>query len=220
MAGLLKDSGLVEYKSVKAVFESTELRHATRKQMNDYLRSNGKIGLVIAPSTDRINLGKYAISCLLRILTQNKLGTNHTVCFDRQVFVSASQGLGFARELEVPEATKLNFEENSKEVRGIQFADLVAHNFATRLKAALNGKDKLVMMRDEDPADESEVPLSFELFVNLRNSVFIDGTPLGEEMPELAMSKATGLFIAPECGDNLKKKAEELFGTVYLGCVH
>lgn len=220
VAGLLRKSGLLEYKSVKAGFETAELRQEIRTKMNNYLRSNGKIGLVIAPVTARTHLGEYALSCLMRILTQNELGAAHVVYFDREVFTSKTQGSIIAKKLEIPTEIKLNFEEDSKETRGIQFADLVAHNFATRLKAGLSGNDKLVMIQDEEQAEYSEVRLSFELFVNLRNSVFIDGTPLGEEMPELAMSRATGLFIAPECGEDLKQKAHELFGVVYLGCVH
>lgn len=192
-----------------------------RRAIGRYLHLNGQVGIVIVPWTERRKLGEYAIRAFSEILDKNNLGKHHKIYFDEGTFESKQAAISLSENLPFSDGIQFNFEQDSKKIRGIQIADYAAHNCALQLKAKVTGVEKYVKAGKASGYDpDLDIELSFELFANLRYSMFHDGKPLGDEPPDLMSCMATGYYIAESCNDKIKGAANRLFKTVYLGCIH
>ena len=116
-------------------------------------------------------------------------------------------------------------EQNSKIIRGIQVADLVASKCSTMLKETLGLIDKTVKAGPKSGYDpDMEINIGFELWADIRYNFFSDPPINPDEWDSMLDCKAIvgkkGLFISENCTDEVKAAAEGRFGEMYLGCIH
>jgi hypothetical protein len=115
-------------------------------------------------------------------------------------------------------------EQDSRETKGLQLADLVAHTAGLMLLDSLGLLKKVVKAGDNSGYDpDTEIQLGFEMWASLRYHFFFAGpVPEQDEVYKGALTKvgSNGLFIAPSCDDKLRAAAIDRFHECYLGCIH
>jgi hypothetical protein len=218
-AGL--EPGVDEFKS-RSMMKENPRQVILRGSLKKILRRETKIGLVVAPRSDRETLGSAALNCLEKIVISNDLTTQaHSVYFD--------QGIRSPRDFprEISQRCEIYFGQDSKRCAGIQMADLAAHTLASMLLEELGFLKKNVRAGENSGYDpDTEMNIGFELWADLRQAFFM--TPFSNEQmhSEDIIESATydvsscGLYITPTCSDALRQAAEKRFGSCYLGCIH
>jgi hypothetical protein len=189
-----------------------ELKHVAREY---------RVGLVIAPSEPRYLFGTAAIDALSKFITANSLSSRRLrVFFDQGILARQPNSLPDALAL-----AEVACDCDSRLIRGLQIADLVAHTAATMLLAELGLVNKVVKVGEESGyGPDAEMTLEFELWASLRYQFFhadviVPNDP-DADIDLTANVADHGLFIAPECSDVLRNASLERFGTCWLGCIH
>ncbi|MCC5648052.1 DUF3800 domain-containing protein [Nostoc sp. CHAB 5824] len=201
--------------------EQAILREALKK----VLRSC-RIGLVVLPAMERDQLDKEALQCLAKILRKNNLdNSRHLIYFDQAIFSSVTVAQCQSNHFKFKKKCTLCFEQDSKQVIGIQLADLAAHTCSTMLLETLGYVKKTIKAGDNSGYDEDEnISLGFELWASIRYSFFYGDfeIPQNDWQRELAVKDVAsyGLYIAESCDRKLEQAVNTRFGDVYLGCIH
>lgn len=143
---------------------------------------------------------------------------------DQGLFSSEKAAQHFLNELDIKEA-QLFAEQDSKQIRGIQLADLVAHMASIQLKSSMGLITKMVKAGSNSGYDpDEEMELSFEMFGTLRYCLFNEGNnkpQTGDQFIDVVMAVSNaGLFISESCSEDLAGYARGTFGSIYLGCIH
>ncbi|MDO6588944.1 hypothetical protein DS901_13835 [Loktanella sp. D2R18] len=122
----------------------------------------------------------------------------------------------------VPLNCSIHFEQDSKQVLGIQLADLAAHTCAMMLLDTLGKPKKLVDWPDSGYGDDVDVDLPFELWAYFRNSFLSIQTheDNADFDPAIVDVAEHGLHIDPRVNEVLAEAALRRFGEMYLGCAH
>jgi hypothetical protein len=217
------EPGVDEFKSSARMTGHPE-QVALRSELQRLLRGY-RLGVLVVPSTARASLGEEALRGLAQIARLNSLTAAGLVAwFDEGTFVSINQALKLSAELKINEYCELRAEQDSRIVKGIQLADLVAHTCGTMLLETLGLVTKQVKAGHESGYDpEMELELGFELWAGLRYQFFHAGPVTGQEEPyegTLMNVGLHGLHIAETCSGQLRSAAEKRFGQCYLGCIH
>ena len=188
-----------------------------RSDLTEYVNSKCKWGVLVLLDDKRYTL----LPDILQLFSEMQNNG-----FEGPADVFLDEGLLALRDLTVLE--KLEFIHraqicSSHTVLGIQLADLIAALCGVRLKEAISGQQKILTYGKEsgfDPPIEAE--LGFELWASLRYSMLHAPDAMGEDMPGMAMfpTHGYGFVSSPSCSENLRAKAEKIFGAVYLGCIH
>lgn len=226
VAGVLRRAGMTpgahEFKSSARMDGAPHLVQA-REEMFALLSNDRKIGVLVAPYGSRPRLGEYAIEALAKLATANELLGDHLkVFFDEGLFRPREVGTASAERVGLPDTWDICLEQDSKEVLGLQMADLVAHTAGGMLLSQMRMATKTVKAGENSGYDpDDEVPLDFELWARLRWS-FFHGGPVGESDLDLAtmMVRDFGFFCSPDCSSTLAEAADRCFGTAFRGCIH
>lgn len=179
-----------------------------------------KVGLLIAPHTKYQSFFHLdLLHCLINILNRNNLTAPHKVYLDQGIFTKNNKIIEAKSLLE---SLKSNFgctihlEQDSKNIRGIQLADLAAHYCSTKLKEELGSLKKNVSPRAIGYPTNEEINIGFEMFIRMRWLFFI-GNYIDDEILK-GLYENSGLWITDRCNDKLAQAAKAAFNQVYLGC--
>lgn len=220
----LQDAGFVpgvgEFKSGARMSDRQELQDL-RAALSALIQHACKIGVVVAPVYARSRIGEIVLRGLGKMLEAGVLpAEQRTVFLDQGMFKSAHNAAIAALEVPVLHDQQINAEQDSRAALGIQLADLVAHTCSAMLRAQLYGTEKTVKAGENSGYDpESDVELEFLLWASMRYA-FLSRPDMSRWKEEPIFDSTPGLFIDPECSEELSAAAFECFGTVWLGCIH
>ena len=212
--------GRDEYKSGARMAGNNQFLEL-RSRINEILFSC-KVGLVIVPLEKRELLGEEAIKCLEKVINANDLsGRTHQAFFDQEISVGSAT-------LERFRSSKINCEiylgQDSKNMTGIQLADLAAHSCSIMLLEHMGLIKKKIRAGENSGYDRDvEIDLGFELWTSLRYTFFKGAPELGEDFKneDLVFDvESHGLFISQYCNAGLRSAAIARFGKCYMGCIH
>lgn len=195
-----------------------------RCKLKEILSSSYRYGVVLHPSAHRSSFGREALVGLAKICRANGLTSLPQVAyFDQGIFPTSAVAIGLARELGLVDYCHLYPEQDSRLVRGLQLADLVAHTCATMLLEALGLITKSVKAGPNSGYDpDLDIGLGFELWAGVRYQFFSSGLPddirSNEDM--VVDVESRGLHISDACPAPLREAARSRFGKQYLGCIH
>ncbi len=188
--------------------------------------SNTRVGVVVAPITERGLLGHHALLGLRKILSAKYLaGKSHSVFLDQGITVDRDSCKDLLGE---PGAfCEVHQSQDSKLIGGIQLTDLTAHLLGGMLLDSLGLVSKLVCAGENSGYDpDLEIELGFELWTSLRYHFFMAPQPNPGTIPDDPIGNLIfdvenfGLHISGGCSQALKEAALLRFGTCYLGCIH
>lgn len=226
MSGLYKRFGYdpltFEFKSSAKMHADQNLRKL-RSAMKSFIGRGCKIAVCIVEDDKR--LGPAGLELLKSALSHPRLaGERHTVYFDEGLFSSTkSAEVLSGNEAELDECS-FHFEQDSRAVKGIQLADVVAHNCGVMLAETLSKEPKMVTLSTpgDDLYDGTEVELEFELWATIRYAFLSQNKPNPKDDFELAFVDVFpwGLFIDQGIDERLAVAAMGRFGENYLGCIH
>ena len=217
--------GIEEFKS-GARMDSSPAQARARKRLQSVIRRNCRIGVVVTPHYPRQLFGHEALLGLNKILSKNGFeSTSHDVFFDQGIFGCASASERAADALCGGRGCSFHFEQDSRQVLGLQVADLTAHTCATMLLAQLGVVKKMVKAGENSGYDpNSDMELEFELWANVRWNFFA----AAPRHPDTWKSQldfqvdvaSRGLHIAETCHETVRNAALARFASMYLGCIH
>ena len=231
-AGLPKD---LEFHSANRMDGNGSMRRL-RDTMQALLPFHARVSVLIASRSERSILGRLALRSLDQTLRSNGLlegGAQHEFFLDEGLFSSTQAADAVIDELRLRDAGRFQVEQKSHAVRGIQFADLVAHTCGQMMKDALGLLRKEVRAGENSGYDpDSMMSLGFELWASVRYCFFGRSPEYSvedhkkdvgvEKMIEMMSVevKGRGLFLSEGCSSQLREAAEARFGSMYLGCIH
>ncbi|MGY4538707.1 hypothetical protein ACVW0P_003129 [Mucilaginibacter sp. UYNi724] len=228
IAELMKTCGLdpdeFEYKSSANFSKQPELIEF-RSKLKGIVQQSCHYGVVVLPRYKRDKAGQECLLAIKQFITANsQIEPPLSIFMDQGLFLSEKAANTLFDELKIND-TKFFAEQDSKQIRGIQVADLVAHMASIQLKSAMGLINKMVKAGENSGYDpEEEMELSFEMFGTLRYSIFNKGNdkpPTGDQFIDAVMTVGkAGLFISEYCSADLANSAQGTFGTIYLGCIH
>ncbi len=211
-----------EYKSSAKMKGDKEIQ-ALRSGLKSYIAMNCKIAVCVVDGDKR--LGPAALKLLSSALFHPILeGQPHKVFFDEGLF----QSVKAARELSDGDAELAScqflFEQDSRQILGIQLADLVAHTCSTMLLETLGHISKRVVL--DAPGDSVyhglEVELGFEMWAGIRYAFLSQNKQNPKDEFDLANVDFYPwvLFIDESASAQISAAAMKRFGENYLGCIH
>jgi hypothetical protein len=244
VAPALRGAGITprkqEYKSGMRMDEHPEMR-AARDALLQLAGSRMRVGICIAPYSDRRNLGRDTLQALQSIMVRNGIKPSRTtVYFDQGIFPSAAEATRLKQLFHFLRPCVIYPVEDSRARLGIQVSDAVAASFGQIVKEELTGQRKMVdvgpLLGWTVPAMES---LGWELLTRLRRGLFtrpfVSGEayapatdpvvldPIYDDVTIYGQNPVLlgwGVQVAPEADGQLRKAVEEGLGRVWLGCVH
>jgi hypothetical protein len=210
-----------EYKSSNIKNNNSADRQLRSELQEIILEKDCRIAIVVCDINEREKIGEFVLKLIIDLSTKERFGNNFiTINFDEGI-LSSKVKANFEKLLS-PAKITINDNCNSKEVYGLQLADMVAHMIATILRCDLGSLKKLVPVGDNSGAEtDLLVALEFELWANLRYQLaFSEGRAINESDKDDfgALLEPFGLYISDRC--RVKELAVMRFGTVYLGCIH
>lgn len=216
--------GVDEFKSsarMSAHSEQVRLRGELLEVTRSY-----RIGVLVAPITERADLGRLALEGLDQIARANRLaGTVELeAALDEGLFSSTEEASRVIDASAVRGYCTVRPEQDSRQVKGLQLADLVAHTAGVMLLDSLGLVTKTVKTGPNSGYDEDlDIGLGFDLWAGLRYQFFESGpVPDQDEIYNGALMNVglNGLYVAPSCSDELRAAADGRFGQCYVGCIH
>ncbi|MCF6358179.1 MAG: DUF3800 domain-containing protein [Draconibacterium sp.] len=194
-----------------------------RNDLKNIIASVCKIGLVVLPTSERKNIGIETFKGLKQIIDSNDFKEKIEIFIDENYFKNVNTGEKYAKEIGL-ENCELNLEVDSKKVKGIQLADLVAHTCSTMLLEQLKIIDKKVKVGENSGYEpDMDVELGFELWAEIRYNLFgeidMERFENGDGFP-MKITEPYGFYVSEYCDETLKKNAKERFGEIYMGCIH
>lgn len=189
----------------------------------DFMTFNCRMGIVVIPRIHRGHLGYECIKALKQFITINSdLTKPLEIYFDQEMFHSIDKAGKFIESLNFVDC-KFYLEQNSKDIKGIQLADLSAHVKSIQLKTAMGLLKKIVKpINNLGYEPDIEVDIGFEMRVSLRYWFFNE--KYKESMDSIDDFYFTvepyGLYVSDLCDKNLADVARKTFSKVYLGCIY
>ena len=215
--------GTDEFKSSATMSQHLE-QVALREELRDVLGGNFQIGVLVMPSTERRELGREALCGLRKFVMANDLTQKGLRAFiDEGFFSSREEAKQLAMTVEIDDLCQIEAEQDSREIKGLQLADLVAHTCATMLLETLGLVSKQVKAGPHSGYDpDLELDLGFELWAGIRYLFFNGELPSTVESNEgmIVDVASYGLHVPAACSQELREAAIERFGESYLGCIH
>jgi len=224
----IKSSGLVpgidEYKSGTHVG-----KHPEQAELRDKLKSivyRTKIGVIVHPYDKRDEVGVTALKGLKQILNYYKPPEElHSTYFDENIFKNITEAEILSSKLGINEFSNCYFEQDSRIIKGLQLADLVAHTCSIMLLETLGLVTKTVKAGNNSGYDpDLDIEIGFELWAGIRYNFFAKPPPHPDQWRDQldfkSVVKDVGLYISDACSEQLREKALDRFGEMYLGCIH
>ncbi|HFD86325.1 MAG TPA: hypothetical protein ENJ35_01465 [Gammaproteobacteria bacterium] len=170
-------------------------------------------------------LGPAGLELLRCALTHPQLANiRHEVFFDEGLFPSVRAADSLVNNSKALGTCRFHFEQDSRDILGIQLADIVAHTCGTMLLETLGHISKMIVV--DEPGDsiyhDMEVELGFEMWAGIRYA-FLSQNKLNPKNDfELANVDVFpwGLFIDDSVDEQIASASMDRFGEMYLGCIH
>ena len=228
VADALLQSGLTPY--VDEFKSGNWMKHnptqiAAREKLRTIVREHCRLAVVVAPDEPREMLGGEALVCLNKVLQTNSFRSDsHEVFLDQGLFRHEGEGKEHIPFM-LTRLCTFSFEQNSREVLGLQLADVIAHTCASILLDELGVLKKKVKAGESSGYDPNlEIDLAFELWASVRHNFFAAAPPppaTWESQLDFQVDvESRGLHVALACEDRLRTAAVSRFGSMYLGCIH
>lgn len=202
---------LDEYKS-GARMASAEHLSKLRDYIYRIVLENCKLGLYVGSTNERATLLHSAMAAADKIVHRNLLPQPQSVFVDEGIFGDVTPSAGIA----------LTTNCDSKLVPGIQLADFVAYHCSYLLKCSLTNKRKKVLIESEPhPLGGQEVELDWLVRTDFRRNFFVERRNIEEIQGDDWFFKLAGYgaFFSENLSPEVKVAAEELFDSMYFGCV-
>lgn len=216
IAAAIKSAGLVpgrdEYKSGARML-GQEQRLALRDSISHIVLSQCKLGVYIAPASERPSLLPAVATTAENIVLRNKLPRTQQVMVDEGI-----QGRRSAGSTLVELVTGCD----SRSVFGIQLADYAAYHCSYLLKCAVLGSSKTVVVElPHHPKNDEEVDLDWLTRTELRRSFFMEHRNIAQIKGDdwFFTLSGYGAFYSPGLSPQLLEAARRTFDSMYLGCV-
>jgi hypothetical protein len=165
-----------EYKS-SATMKNHPERQALREELHKVRGLSYDYAIVVLPFSERASLGAETLAALRKIIEANQLtGRRESAFIDEGVFANTERGKKAATDSGVLEYADVLVEQDSKVIKGLQLADLVAHTCALMLLDALGMLPKMVKAGPNSGYDpDLDIDLGFELWSRVRYQFFNGG---------------------------------------------
>ncbi len=216
--------GVDEFKSSARMSAHPE-QVALRAELKRLL-VNFRVGVLVTPNDDRATLGAEALRCLDQIARANELakGERLMAFFDQGVFGSPGQAAALSGSIGLNQYCDVKAEQDSRAVKGLQLADLVAHTAGIMLLETLGLVRKQVKAGPHSGYEpDMELDLGFEMWASIRYQFFHAGPMEQQEdvyQGALMEVGVNGLYVSQACSPALRAGALARFGRCYLGCIH
>ena len=210
-----------EFKSGLDFRRNPEMK-TVRSKLKSVLSSKCKLGLVVLPYDKREKIGEETLKGLKQFIETNKIEDELNIYIDENYFKNVSEAEITAEKYNF-ENCKFHFEQDSKKVRGIQLADIVAHTFSIMLLETLGVIDKTVKAGENSGYDpDMDIEIGFEMWASIRYNFLCQSKENPKDDFDMAVYdvKPYGLYISEYCKPELEEGADKRFGEVYLGCIH
>ena len=224
LTSLLTKSGFdpshYEFKSSTLMKDNPKMQ-SLREDLKLFIRRNCKIAVCVVEGDK--NIGPASLNLLQKTLTHKSLKRQrHEVYFDEGLFSSSRVAEEIIGESEGLQNCSFNFEQDSKSVRGIQVADLVAHTCGTMLLDSLGYIKKMVKIAESGYSEDIEINLGSELWASLRYEFLSANKSPPKDEFDVACAEVEpySLFIHDSVSSAVAKAARKRFGEMYLGCIH
>lgn len=209
LAGLTP--GIDEYKSGYRMANSSS-RHELRDRIYQIVLERCKLGLYIAPVSERPALLGVVVDIVEQIIQRNNLSGPQSVFVDGGILGSFKPCDGI----------QVEFDCDSKRVPGIQLADFVAYHCSYLLKCKLSGTSKKILIEETPhPLSGEEVDLDWMVRTNFRRHFFVEQRNVEEITGDDWFFKLAGYgaFFSPGLSPQVRSAAEDTFDSMYFGCV-
>lgn len=213
----ISKAGLVpridEYKSGARMVDSTA-RRSLRESIARIVVDRCKLGLYVAPLSERPVLLNSVIEVAEKIILRNGLSLPQTVFVD--------EGFHGQRKHDNDATFSLELRCDSKNVVGIQLADFVAYHCSYLLKCTLLGSSKKVIVNEAPhPLTNEEVELDWIIRTEFRRNFFVENRDIEAITGDDWFFKLAGYgaFFSPGLSAHVKSAAMETFDSMYFGCV-
>lgn len=242
----LEERGLVpgrdEYKSGQRM-DGDANRQSLRASLMDIAGRDVRVAVVFTSSSDRHRLGDELLCYLALACRRNGIKTTELEAFfDEGIFESVDQGRRSDASVRGLDDARLNFEQDSRAVQGIQVADAVAHTVGQILKQDLSGRAKTLQLGEAEGYQEgTPADLGWIFLMNLRHTLFHRTViyksqrhsfdpptepqviPDQDDLVDHALHPELfgwGVFVAPMVPESVQRVVEERFARIWLGCIH
>jgi hypothetical protein len=190
-------------------------RQELRDRLSQVLYERTKIAWLISNCDARDELGEQVLATLETLRTVHDLRETPLVTFFDQGIKVRNPDRG---------AYECRPEQDSRSVLGLQLADLAAGIGGKVLAEHLADAPKNVLVGEGSGyAEGTAVSLEWELRMRVRYAQFTGSTPVPDPAfayPRLMPLLGYGVFLAPNLDPAVRVVAEEIFRTVWLGCIH
>lgn len=147
-----------------------------RDDLKELTREYCKLGITIIPLQYRKSLGIECLKAIEQFATTNSsyIEKNNYIYFDEGMFDSISKAEKFSKSLSISN-NNFRFNEDSKNVNGIQIADLCVHICSIMLKEELGIINKTIKAGGNSGYEpEMEIDLGFEMWATIRYCFFCE----------------------------------------------
>lgn len=170
------DPASAEFKSSAKMAAHPE-QQRLRRELRRILHMSYAYGVVVVPYEERTSLGKEALLGLGKIIRANDLSqSRQTAYFDQGIFINPRAALELAEDVGLSQLCDIHAEQDSRCIRGLLLADLVAHTCAMMLLDALGLLPKLVKAGPRSGYDpDLDIELGFELWASVRYQFLMGG---------------------------------------------
>ena len=209
LAGLTP--GVDEYKSGYRMANSAP-RHALRDRIYQIVLDRCKLGVYIAPPSERPKLLGSSLEIVKRIIRQNDLSLPQSVFLDEGILGTFNPSDGI----------RVEFNCDSRRVPGIQLADFVAYHCSYLLKCTLSGTSKKILIETAPhPLTGEEVELNWIVRSDFRRNFFVEQRSVSEITGDDWFFKLAGYgaFFSSDLSPPVLRAAEETFDSMYFGCI-
>ena len=216
------DPKSAEYKSSDPK-DGNQLGIAQRAVMAQLLHES-KLGLAVAPMSDRLRLGEYCASLVVQLMEERAMGKGeHLLYLDQGIPMDAA----YSERLEKLKVS-VSLGSDSRMIGGIQVADHAAHALGGMLLEEIGMQRKSVRAGEDSGYRPDELlDLGFELWASLRYALmgrneYIEGLSPPPEDPANPYFRVdgVGLYVSSTCSPELAAAARARFGVNYLGRIH
>ena len=235
--------GVDEFKSRRPMMDNPRMQGLRRKLIG-ITRKHASVAISVAPFNVRKSLGNHILNTLKKIIIKNGLNSSCLkIYFDQGLFRSVAIGKQTAASLSCLDGIEFFFEQDSKKVLGLQMADAIAHTTSQVLREALTGVKKQVHIGGANTGypEGTQADLGWSLLMSLRNSFFVRPVVFAKHAIDVNLATEPhfvsdeedivsiyqnaelfewGVFISDEANNDLKNVVKNVFGTLWLGCIH
>ncbi len=205
--------GESEYKSGGRMATSPEL-HLLRREISEIVLDHCKLGVYIAPTSERQVLLAGTVAAARSMVITNGLPAPQPLYVD--------QGITGEPEPHPNDPIELRSGCDSKAVLGIQLADYAAYHCSYLLKCALEGSSKVVRVESvPHPMSDEDVDLAWMIRTATRRNFFTEcrdpRTIDGDDW--FFRVAGFGSFLSSGLSEHHRQLAKKTFDEMYLGCV-